>query len=51
MYYHDAMLNGSANQLSEMVPVARIHSEMGRFIKAGATNYVCSIRPTCVRFR
>ena len=40
MYYHDAMLNGSANQLSEMVPVARIHSEMGRFIKAGATNYV-----------
>jgi hypothetical protein len=40
MYYHDAMLNGRANQLSEMVPVARIHSEMGRFIKAGATNYV-----------
>jgi hypothetical protein len=40
MYYHDAMLNGSANQLSEMVPVARIHSEMGRFIKVGATNYV-----------
>ena len=40
MYYHDAMLNGRANQLSEMVPVARIHSELGRFIKAGATNYI-----------
>jgi hypothetical protein len=40
MYYHDAMLNGRANQLSEMVPVARIHAEMGRFIKAGATNYI-----------
>ena len=34
------MLNGRANQLSEMVPVARIHSEMSRFIKVGATNYV-----------
>jgi hypothetical protein len=40
LYYHDAMLNGRANQLSEMVPVARIHAELGRFIKAGATNYI-----------
>ncbi|HWY63793.1 MAG TPA: glycosyl hydrolase 115 family protein, partial [Rhizomicrobium sp.] len=40
MYYHVAMLNGRANQLSEMVPVDRIYSEFGRYIKAGATDYV-----------
>jgi hypothetical protein len=40
VYYHDAMLNGRANQLSEMVPVSRIYSEFGRFIKAGATKYM-----------
>ena len=40
MYYHDAMLNGRANQLSEMVPVQRIHDEFGRYIKVGATAYV-----------
>src|SRR5581483_8004468 len=28
------------NQLSEMVPVDRIYSEFGRYIKAGATQYV-----------
>jgi hypothetical protein len=40
MYYHVAMLNGRANQLSEMVPVDRIHSEFGRYIAAGATQYM-----------
>jgi hypothetical protein len=40
MYYHVAMLNGRANQLSEMVPVDRIYSEFGRYIKAGATQYM-----------
>jgi hypothetical protein len=40
MYYHVAMLNGRANQLSEMVPVDRIYSEFGRYIKAGATEYM-----------
>jgi len=40
MYYHVAMLNGRANQLSEMVPVSRIYSEFGRYIKAGATGYM-----------
>jgi hypothetical protein len=39
-YYHVAMLNGRANQLSEMVPVSRILSELGRYIKAGATQYL-----------
>ena len=40
MYYHVAMLNGRANQLSEMVPADRIYSEFGRYIKAGATQYM-----------
>lgn len=38
-YYHVAMLNGRANQLSEMVPAERIRSEFERFIKAGATRF------------
>jgi hypothetical protein len=40
VYYHVAMLNGRANHLTEMVPVSRIYSELGRYIKAGATGYV-----------
>lgn len=40
MYTHVAMLNGRANQLSEMVPADRIYSEFGRYIKAGATAYM-----------
>jgi len=40
VYYHVAMLNGSANQLSEMVPVSRIDDQLGRYIKAGATAYM-----------
>lgn len=39
-YYHVAMYNARANQLSEMVPVERIDSELGRYIKAGATHYL-----------
>ena len=39
MYFHVAMMNGQANQLSEMVPVSIIQSEIGRYIKAGATAY------------
>ena len=39
-YYHVAMMNFRANQLTEMVPVERIHSELGRYIKAGATHYL-----------
>lgn len=38
-YYHVAMLNGKANQLSEMVSVDRIHQEFGRFIRAGANRF------------
>jgi hypothetical protein len=55
MYYHDAMLNGRANQLSEMVPVDRIYSEFGRYIKAGATQYMLlntsDIRPVSMTAR
>jgi Glycosyl hydrolase family 115 len=39
-YYHVAMMNGMANQLTEMVPMDRVVSELGRYIKAGATNYL-----------
>jgi hypothetical protein len=39
MYFHVAMMNGQANQLSEMVPVSIIQSEIGRYIQAGATAY------------
>jgi hypothetical protein len=39
-YFHTAMMNGQANQLTEMVPVGTIQSELGRYIKAGATAYL-----------
>lgn len=39
-YYHVAMMNGRANQLTEMVPVDRIYSELDRYIRAGATHYL-----------
>jgi len=51
-YYHVAMMNGRANQLTEMVPVQRIYSELGRYIKAGATQYLLlntsDIRPVAM---
>jgi hypothetical protein len=49
------MMNGNANQLSEMVPVERIQEELGRYIKAGATAYVLvntsDIRPVAMTTR
>ncbi len=54
-YYHVAMMNGRANQLTEMVPPQRIYSEMGRYIKAGATAYflvnTSDIRPVTMTTR
>jgi hypothetical protein len=54
-YFHVAMMNGQANQLSEMVPVARIQSELGRYIHAGATAYLLvntsDIRPVAMTTR
>jgi hypothetical protein len=54
-YFHVAMMNGQANQLSEMVPVSIIQSELGRYIKAGATSYLLlntsDIRPVAMTTR
>ncbi len=55
MYFHVAMLNGRANQLSEMVSVKVIQSEIGRYIHAGATSYflvnTSDIRPVVMSAR
>jgi hypothetical protein len=54
-YDHIAMMNGRANQLSEMVPIERSFSEIGRYIKAGATHYylvnTSDIRPVSMSVR
>jgi hypothetical protein len=54
-YFHVAMMNGNANQLSEMVPVSIIQSELGRYIKAGATSYLLvntsDLRPVAMTTR
>jgi hypothetical protein len=54
-YFHVAMMNGQANQLSEMVPVSVIDSELGRYIKAGATSYLLintsDLRPVAMTTR
>lgn len=38
-YFHVAMLNDRANQLTEMVPVERLLGETGRLSDAGATQF------------
>ena len=54
-YDHVAMMNGRANQLTEMVPIERSFSELGRYIKAGATQYflvnTSDIRPVSMSIR
>jgi hypothetical protein len=55
VYYHVAMMNGRANQLTEMVPVERIYSELGRYQRAGATEYflvnTSDVRPVAMTIR
>lgn len=55
IYDHVAMMNGRANQLTEMVPVGRSYSEIGRYVKAGATKYflmnTSDIRPVTMSIR
>ena len=55
MYFHVAMMNFNANQLSEMVPVSVIQEELGRYSKAGATAYILvntsDIRPVAMTAR
>jgi hypothetical protein len=54
-YFHVAMMNFNANQLSEMVPVSVIDEELGRYINAGATSYLLvntsDIRPVAMTTR
>jgi hypothetical protein len=54
-YDHVAMMNGRANQLTEMVPIERSFSELGRYVKAGATKYflvnTSDIRPVVMSIR
>jgi hypothetical protein len=54
-YFHVAMMNGNANQLSEMVPVSVIDEELGRYIRAGANAYflvnTSDIRPVAMTTR
>lgn len=40
VYYHTAMHNFRANQLSENIPLVRIQRELGRAARAGATEYL-----------
>jgi hypothetical protein len=55
IYFHVAMMNGRANQLTEMVPVERIYEQLGRYQKAGATAYflvnTSDIRPVVMTTR
>ena len=55
MYIHVAMMNGQANQLSEIGSRGVIQGELGRYIKAGATSYVLvntsDIRPVAMTAR
>jgi hypothetical protein len=54
-YFHVAMMNGNANQLSEMVAASVIQEELGRYIKAGATSYflvnTSDLRPVAMTTR
>jgi hypothetical protein len=54
-YFHVAMMNSQSNQLSEMVSVPVIQSELGRYIKANATSYflvnTSDIRPVAMTTR
>ncbi len=54
-YYHVAMMNNRTNQLTEMVPIERISQELGRYVKAGATQYflvnTSDIRPYTLTIR
>ncbi len=55
IYDHVAMMNGRANQLTEMVPIERSFSELGHYIKAGATQYfllnTSDIRPVTMSIK
>ena len=55
LYFHVAMMNHRANQLTEMVPVERIYEQLERYQKAGATAYflvnTSDVRPVVMTTR
>ena len=55
VYYHTAMFNYRANQLSENIPLERIQRELGRAARVGATEYLLvntsDIRPVTMTTR
>ena len=55
VYYHTAMSDSMANQLTEMVPLERIQRELGRAARAHATEYLLvntsDIRPVVMTTR
>jgi len=55
VYYHTAVIGGNANNFTERVPVARIQRELGRAVRAGATQYLllntADIRPVVMTTR
>lgn len=55
VYYHTAVIGGNANNFTERVPVARIQRELGRAVRAGATQYMllntADIRPVVMTTR
>jgi hypothetical protein len=54
-YIHVAMMNFNANQLSEMVSIKTLQSELGRYIEKGATGFLLAntsdIRPVAMTAR
>jgi hypothetical protein len=48
VYYHTGVLGGNANNFTERVPIGRIHRELSRAAKAGATEYML-LNPSDVR--
>jgi hypothetical protein len=54
-YIHVAMMNYHTNQLSEMVSVEKLQTELGRYIHAGATGFLLvntsDIRPVAMTAR
>ena len=55
VYYHTAMLDSRSNHLTERVPLDRIRRELGRAVRAGATNYLldntANVRPVLMTTR
>ncbi|MGA3323613.1 MAG: glycosyl hydrolase 115 family protein, partial [Terriglobia bacterium] len=55
VYYHTAMISGRSNHFTEGIPLERIARELGRTVRAGATNYLldntANVRPVVMTTR